>query len=344
MKCVETSVARAVLLLFCLGCGDVGLKNAELDTGPQSWQGNGDWRDDGSNLDADADTDADTDADADADADTDSDADADSDTDADTDSDTDVGGDVGGVIDLLYNVNACPECFDPSPEVLEVSLSARFHSPMTGSWLDWMPPLGSCMRDPVRTELAMTGIDLGSWMYLNVGSSTSISAGLEPATNTYKTSGIAGSSWINNTSYTMALPESGHEVMGALITPGGFDDIQPIGILNPVASAFGQVISAENARFTWAPYGTGDGIAISLTVYDGATSAYRGEVNCWAPDSGSFTIPPDLFYSPTPFSALDFLVIAIHRYRITLSESPVDGSLVQAVAKKGAMGTGKLGP
>jgi hypothetical protein len=128
------------------------------------------------------------------------------------------------------------------------------------------------------------------------------------------------------------------------MTPGGFDDLQPIAILNPMATAFRAPISAEAATFTWDPPGTGDGVSISILVFDGVSYASLGEVHCWAADTGSFTIPPDLFYSPTAFSVDDLLFVLIHRYKVTYTTNPVDGSLIEAVAKKGATGTGRLFP
>jgi hypothetical protein len=111
-----------------------------------------------------------------------------------------------------------------------------------------------------------------------------------------------------------------------------------------MATAFRAPISAEAATFTWAPPGVGDGISISILVFDGTSYAALGEVHCWAADTGSFTIPASLFYSPTPFTADDLLFILIHRYKVTYSTNPVDGSLIEAVAKMGATGTGRLFP
>jgi hypothetical protein len=337
-----------VIIPALVGCVGVGLEDPVIDTGPEDWQGNGDWRDDAVFDDAESDVDADSDSDADSDADSDTDSDADSDTDADADSGGDGGaapeGAIGALIDVLYNVNACPECTDPPVSQVELSANARFHAPASGSWLDWMPPMGTCGRDPVRTPLASAGINLGSWAYLNQGSTTSIGMGLDTATNTYKASGLDMSQWVSSASYSLSIPESGHELAGALMTPGGFDDLQPIAILNPMATAFRAPISAEAATFTWAPPGVGDGISISILVFDGTSYAALGEVHCWVADTGSFTIPASLFYSPTPFTADDLLFILIHRYKVTYSTNPVDGSLIEAVAKMGATGTGRLFP
>jgi hypothetical protein len=335
----------AWMMALTVGCDTVGLKDPLLDTGPEDWQGNGDWRDGSSFDDADSDSDADADADADSDADSDSDADADADSDADADADgSSPDGAVGGLIDVLYNVNACPECVEPIPPQLEFSANARMHAPVMGSWLDWMPPLGSCARDPVRTALASSGANLGNWAYLTQGSSVSIGMGNDTSTNTYKAAGLDMSLWVNSASYAFSIPDAGFEVVGALSTPGGFTDVQPSGILEPAASAFSAPISSAAATFGWSPAGTGDGISISLLVFDGVTFAAKGEVNCWVPDTGAFTIPADLFYSPTPYAENDVMFVLLHRYTVTHSTRPDDGSVIEAVAKKGVTGTALLVP
>jgi len=346
---VSRAIRPVLLCLSTVGCASVGLEEKAEDPERADWQATDTaWRDQEPFGDADADSDADVDADADADADTDADADADADADTDADADADADpapdGYVTGLVDFLYNVNACPECVDPPAETLEITSNARFHVATPGSWTAWLPPLGTCVRDPVRSPLASVGINLGNWAYLNSGTSTSIGMSLDVSTNTYKSSALDMSVWLNASSYDLSLPEAGVDVMGALVTPGGFDELQPIGILNGADTAFTQTISAEDAWFAWAPAGISDGISISLLVFDGYTFAAKGELLCWAADTGSFVIPPSYFYSPTPYSVDDLMFIGIHRYRTTTSISPVDGGIIEAVAKKGAMGTGKLVP
>ena len=311
--------------MTCAGC--VGLKDHDADPERADWQATDTaWRDQVHFGDADSDADADADVDADADAGPAPD------------------GHVSGLVDFLYNVNACPECVDPPVATVEVTANARFHAATAGSWTSWLPALGSCVRDPIRSPLAGMGLNLGSWAYLSSGTSTSIGMALDVSTNTYKSGSVDMSAWLNMSSYDLTVPDSGIDVLGAAVTPGGFDDLQPIGILNGADMAFSQGISRENAWFSWAPAGTSDGLTISLLVYDGITYAAKGEILCWAPDSGAFTIPADYFYSPVPYAENDLMFIAIHRYRTTFKANPVDGGLIEAVAKKGVMGTGLLVP
>ena len=244
------------------------------------------------------------------------------------------------MIDVLYNAVA----YEPVGSQLQFSAMIRMHEPAMGSWLAWMPAMGTCQRDPTRTMLASTGRNLGSYAYLNQGTSTSIAMTLDGSSNTYMASNLAMGQWVNNASYSLLIPDAGLDIPGALETPGGFDDLQPLDILNPAELAFAAPISAESATFSWAPAGTGDGVAISIVVYDSLSAVMKGEVNCWAPDTGSFTVPATSFYAPTPFSENDLLVIMIHRYTVSYVTNPENGSLIEAVAKKGATGTGTLVP
>ena len=331
------------LLLGALACSGVGLKDPESAPERADWQSTDTaWRDAGPDGDGDADWDADADTDADADAD------ADADTDVDADTDTDGGpapeGSVSGLIDFYYNVNACPECLEPIPAQVEVSASVRMHAAVGGSWLHWLPTQGTCVRDPVRTPLASTGQNLGSLAQLTGSGASAITMSLDASSNTYTAAGLPMEAFVSGVNYTLGFPEEGISHAGAVQTPSGFDAVEPLGMLNDATMAFSQPISAEAAAFTWAPTGVSDGLVISIMVYDGVTYAFRGEVLCWAADTGGFVVDPTVFYSPTAFAGNDLLFIGIHRYTETRTTNPVDGGVLQAVAKKGFIGTGVLVP
>ena len=335
---IRSSLLRP-LLAGALGCSGVGLKDPEAAPERADWQSTDTaWRDAG------PDGDADWDSDADADADSDADGDADADDDADADGGPAPAGSVSGLVDFYYNVNACPECLEPPPSQVEVSASTRMHSPVDGSWLSWLPTIGTCVRDPVRSPLAGSGQNLGSTAQLVGAGASTITMSLDASSNTYTAAGLPMEAFVSGVGYTLSFPSEGISHSGAVVTPGGFDAIEPMGILNDVTMAFGQPISAEAAAFTWAPTGVSDGLVISLMVYDGFSGAARGEILCWAADTGGFVVNPTYFYSPTPFAENDLIFIGIHRYQETRTSNPVDGGVLQAVAKKGFIGTGVLVP
>jgi hypothetical protein len=123
----------------------------------------------------------------------------------------------------------------------------------------------------------------------------------------------------------------------------GFTDIQPVGILNgDLSTAYRQAISAEAATFTWAPVGVGDGVVFMIAGSDPGTGEARGIITCYAADTGSFTIPAEMFYYPEAWYLRDNLVIYFHRYLLTETVSPIDGSTIQGIAKKGGVGTAVL--
>ncbi len=79
-------------------------------------------------------------------------------------------------------------------------------------------------------------------------------------------------------------------------------------------------------------------------LYDGFTSAAKGEILFWPADTGGFIVDPSYFFSPTPFAENELMLIGIHPYTETRTTNPVDGGVLQAVAKKGFIGTGILVP
>ena len=166
----------------------------------------------------------------------------------------------------------------------------------------------------MRTPLASTGQNLGSLAQLIGTGASAITMSLDASSNTYTAAGLPMEAFVSGVNYTLGFPEEGISHAGAVQTPSGFDAIEPLGMLNDATMAFSQPISAEAAAFTWAPAGVSDGLVISIMVYDGVTYALRGEVLCWAADTGGFVVDPTVFYSPTAFAGNDLLFIGIHRY------------------------------
>jgi hypothetical protein len=238
-------------------------------------------------------------------------------------------------------VNACTECLSPPVATAEVTAKVRFHPPMTASWLSWMPSLGMCVIDPSRASLGSVGLDLGTGATL-AASSTMIPLVLDTSTNTYKGEDLPMSTWVNSSPYSLSFSD-GDEVENVLYTTGGFDALGPAELLEPtLATAFSAPISMGGATFTWAPAGMDDGLMISIQVYDGSTGTYKGEMLCNAPDAGSYTVPASAFLSAPSFGYGDSVMVGIWRYRLTYTFSPVDGSIIEGLAQKGATGTGYL--
>jgi hypothetical protein len=220
---------------------------------------------------------------------------------------------------------------------------ARFHAPLVASWLDWMPSSGLCVLDPIRAPLGSVGLDLGTGATL-MSSSTIIPMTLDTSTNTYKAEDLPMSTWVNSSPYTLTF-SGGEEVENVLSTTSGFDDLTPSNMLaSTLATAFSAAISMSGATFTWAPAGMDDGLIVSMRVYNPSTGVYKGELVCNAPDSGSYTVPASAFLAASSFSYGDSVAIGLWRYRLTFTYSPIDGSIIEGLAQKGATGTGHLSP
>ena len=79
-----------------------------------------------------------------------------------------------------------------------------------------------------------------------------------------------------------------------------------------------------------------------MDVRDAAAGmVHKGEILCNVPDIGSFNLPASAF-AGGPFAFRDPVFVGIWRYRISYAISPVDGSIIEGFAQKGAIGTATL--
>ena len=210
------------------------------------------------------------------------------------------------------------------------------HAAVGGS-LHWLPTQGTCPR-PGENPAGEHGTESRESRSLTGSGASAITMSLDASSNTYTAAGLPMEAFVSGVNYTLSFPEEGISHAGAVQTPSGFDAIEPLGMLNDATMAFSQPISAEAAAFTWAPVGVSDGLVISIMVYDGVTYALRGEVLCWAADTGGFVVDPTVFYSPTAFAANDLLFIGIHRYTETWTTNPVDGGVLRLWSKRASSG------
>ncbi len=284
----------------------------------------------------------------DSDSDTDSDSDSDADSDADTDTDTTTPGTgvgmIGGVIEFSRTQIACPACIGAASE-FDVYAMARIHEPSNGSWTDWMPYNGSCQNDPAPVTPGELGYDLGSWIYLTVGSESLGLRSQNDTGTTYDAGALSVDDYISNASYTLEVPDGGvfgsFSVPNAVLAPDGFSDIQPFEMLytNP-ASAFSASISQSGQTFTWDPYGGSGTFVILISVYSSDGVTYYGSVMCQDGDTGSMYVPGG-YLGGYPRGSL--VTVTLVRYQIERFVVPFNGSEVESVGKSGVLGTGVIG-
>lgn len=246
---------------------------------------------------------------------------------------------VSGLVELSYFVVACPSCFGAS-SYLDYSVAAAFHAPVEGSWLSWMPALGSCANDPSPTALSGQTQDVGDRVYLNSGAvSLALRRGGSGSAVIYQATALEQTDWVKNGAWDLELPELGAEVTGVAHGPQIFDTITPTALLADGAQAFSATINRSSARFTWSPAGVADGFVVRLDVYSSNGASYLGSVLCHASDSGSLTVPSGAL-SGYPSRAL--LAVWVYRLQIGGAERSDDGSTVESAASIGLLGTGTL--
>ncbi len=255
------------------------------------------------------------------------------------------GGDNSGLltgrVQMDYLVIGCPSCFG-FPSNLAVDAGVWLHDPVAGTWLDDLPPNGSCVRDPTPSAPTTRFRDVGNAVYLESGASAALAlsrSALDGQT-VYLASGLAGDDYVRNAAWDLVVPGLSLTVPGALRTTGGFTDIQPLTMLNDGGQAFWP-LSASAAVFSWAPAGVADAVVVDILVFDPASGAQVGEVLCAANDTGALQVPPagfDGFYEG------DLVAIYLYRWETTRSTRPDDGSTVEGMTLFGGLGTGSLTP
>ena len=259
----------------------------------------------------------------------------------DTGGDSDTGSDVTptglteGLVEYSYLVYGCPECFG-APNSLEFSIAAAFHDPVNDSWLDDLPPQGSCETTSVATLPAYSYKDVGTWAYIIAGST---SVGLQHGSNgVYVSSALGVDDKLWNSAYDLQVPDAGWLVQDVMETTSGFDDIQPISILNPSPSAFANM-SRNDVTFGWAPSGQAESFLIWLTIYNASGSSVLGEVYCHAQDNGGATLPAYLF---TAYPSGALMSIQLSRVQGSKQVNPSTGNTVEGASYIGLFGTATL--
>lgn len=250
---------------------------------------------------------------------------------------------VGGLVESDYIAIGCPECFGLTDQ-LSFEVVAAFHAPVNGSWFDWMPRQGSCVQNPTAGGPASVYDDVGEWAYLTSGA-RSVPLRRTPSQGAilYSSGPLTQNDRVDNAAYDLSVPDGGSlgpfEVPDVLVTASGFDDIQPIALLNPAGQAFAARVSAAGAVFTWAPTGIADSFVVDLSIYNAQGTSFLGEVFCVTTDSGAFQVP-STYLSSYPNNAL----VAVNLYRLNRQSgvNPADGSTIEGSASIGILGTATL--
>lgn len=269
------------------------------------------------------------------------------DDDPDTDTDTGGGGGSGatgltaGLVELYARFYACTECFGFN-SIEQISASVTRHDPVSGSWLSWLPAVGSCTGSYTPPDLGVSGDNIGSYVYLDT---PGVSIELAPANShgvlSYSASELPFANYISNTSYDVSTSSGDWALDDALLTTSTFSALEPAVVFlgKDPRFIFTESLSSSRATFSWAPTGTSDDIVVMLEVYHPQNSSFLGNVLCRSSDVGSLTIPSSYFanfYVDSP------AIVSIFRIRTQQLVDPSDGHTVESMSLFGYTGTAKL--
>jgi hypothetical protein len=272
-----------------------------------------------------------------------SDDSGDTDDTGDTDDPDDTGGEpsgTGGLVELYYDVIACPECFGVSSQI-SLYADAVFHAPRDGHWWDWMPEVGTCRTDPSNNGLASSFYNAGDRLTLSSGSA-SISMTRQPD-DSYVASNVTQSDFVSQGLYRLAASGGAElgavDVSGALRAPlANFTSLQPEGILETGTLAFAPVVSRSGTTFTWAPTSPDDHFVVVIAAYDASGSTQLGTTWCLGRDNGSLSIPAANLSWP----AGSLLAVYVERYVFNNFTIPASDAYGDAIAACGFLGTATL--
>lgn len=249
-----------------------------------------------------------------------------------------------GKVEFTYEVIACPSCFGVT-EQLNVGAEAIFHPPVSGSWLDWLPPIGTCTQTAQPSGPTTATMDVGDWVYLSTGT---LSHGLRRGTMgdgriVYSVTGLAQGDWTRYADWDLSAADGGKlgpfEQDGVLSTTYGFDSVEPVTVLNDGAQAFRATFNRNAARLSWSPTSVAESVVAILDVYNAQGTSYLGRVACQVEDSGSVTWPSTML-SGYPSGAL--LAVFVYRYQTTETTLDTDASIIEGISVVGFAGTGVL--
>ena len=137
---------------------------------------------------------------------------------------------VAGFVTYDQSIVMCPDCFGTTGAPT-VTVTAVFHDPADGSWMDWLPDENSC-GDSTDLPLASTFLDAGTPITLTSGSTTVL---LDSSTGSSGTTYAASSpSFSGDMTYDLSAPGGtdldAFALTSAITTATGFDDLTPFGL------------------------------------------------------------------------------------------------------------------
>lgn len=251
---------------------------------------------------------------------------------------------IGGLIRFSSMEYGCPECFTDAYSQFSASGVLAFHEPTFQTWNDWIPAPGTCTSYLSQNDPADEFFDFGQKIELSVGSRfLPFFRNYENGTVRYDFSSTSRSDFQYNQPYKLNVyPNSitgAFNIPNVLTVPAAITLVSPTQLMNSMYSAFAPVVSQSSGMtIAWSPSGTGYFFVI-LDIYSSDGSTYLGGVLCVDDDDGT------IFIQPAPLSSFypgSLVAVYMHRYQLTETTHPVNGSTVQAISQVGLAGTATL--
>jgi hypothetical protein len=242
----------------------------------------------------------------------------------------------GGLVELAVQGYVIPE-LSPTGQQVVVTAGVTLHSPVEGSWLDWVPPAGTCYAEYTDSTLPVAGTDLGSQVYLeHGGTSISLPKTTSGGLLTYSSTNLNQTQISANASYALSAPNVGLDISDVALISTDFTDISPIGPFLP-GDVFTEALSASNFSMSWAPTSTGE-VLLVIEFLDYSSGVLAGMLLCSAEDTGALALPESMLQGYLGYN----MTVQLYRTHYTEAIHPENGSTIQGFSMMGLVGTGWL--
>jgi hypothetical protein len=250
---------------------------------------------------------------------------------------------IGGLVRFSSVQYGCYECFTDSVAPFSVSGVTVLHEPTFQTWNDWIPAPGTCTNYLTQNDPTDRFIDIGQKVDLNIGSRyLPFYRNYTDGTVRYDFSSTNQSDFQYNQPYHLNVyPNSNTDsfyVANILQVPDRITILSPSQLMNSMYTAFQPVVSKSGTTITWTPTGPGYFFVI-LDIYSSDGSTYLGGSLCVDNDDGDIYIDPSSLSSFYPGS---LVAVYLHRYNLTETIHPLNGSTIQAISQVGLAGTATL--
>lgn len=170
----------------------------------------------------------------------------------------------------------------------------------------------------------LTTYDLGASTARLAGGTDDIALDMNRSSSWYEAYDLTTTQWEPDTVYDL-LDLNTHfgkvDIPGIVATPSVFELTGPA-----LEDEIGE-LGIGDLDLTWEG-GRGDGMFVSLELYNAASTSVEERVTCWVADDGSFNVPRSVW---TGWTANRLLYVRLGRYKESTAVVPLTNSVSQVV-------------